>query len=223
MNWECNSCSVRIRILSLDMSFGLSSCSLEHPLSTQQRSHKTQTSHNTYYCEVLTFCDVYVLELLRFETITFSDATLSDINVALCYVLSQYHPRIFPVSLYQRVDRVLGFASREGGQTRLREREWVPIQRGQTLWYSRYNIYVLCGRHTPPHRGRKKSIHFLLMKFIPGCVQRHSLKLNALSPVTQTCFFTARIFKPFKEPRHRFPAWRACTTILFVVLARQAT
>jgi hypothetical protein len=27
------------------------------------------------------------LELLRLETITFSDATLSDINVVLCYVL----------------------------------------------------------------------------------------------------------------------------------------
>ncbi len=38
------------------------------------------------------FCDVYVLELLRFETIMFSDATLSDINVVLCYLLSQYIP-----------------------------------------------------------------------------------------------------------------------------------
>ncbi len=27
----------------------------------------------------------------------------------------------------------------------------------------------------------------------------------------------------FKEPRNRFPAWRACTTTLFVVPARQAT
>jgi hypothetical protein len=36
------------------------------------------------------FCGVYVLELLCFETLTFSDATLSDINVVLCYVLSQY-------------------------------------------------------------------------------------------------------------------------------------
>jgi hypothetical protein len=33
----------------------------------------------------------YVLKLLRLETtITFSDATLSDINVVLCYVLLQY-------------------------------------------------------------------------------------------------------------------------------------
>ncbi len=41
------------------------------------------------------FWDVYVFELLRFETvrletITFRDGTLSDIKVALCYVLSQY-------------------------------------------------------------------------------------------------------------------------------------
>jgi hypothetical protein len=47
------------------------------------------------YCDVLTFCDVNVLELLclkllRLETITFSDASLSDINVVLCYILSQY-------------------------------------------------------------------------------------------------------------------------------------
>ncbi len=37
-----------------------------------------------------TFWNYYVLKLLRLETITFSDATLSDINVVLCYVLSQY-------------------------------------------------------------------------------------------------------------------------------------
>ncbi len=33
----------------------------------------------------------------------------------------------------------------------------------------------------------------------------------------------ARICKPFKEPRNRFPAWRAGTTSLFDVPARQAT
>jgi hypothetical protein len=32
----------------------------------------------------------YVLELLRFDTLTFSDVTLNDINVVWCYVLSQY-------------------------------------------------------------------------------------------------------------------------------------
>jgi hypothetical protein len=37
----------------------------------------------------------YVLKLSRLETITFSDATLSDINIVLCYVLSQYR---FPLS-----------------------------------------------------------------------------------------------------------------------------
>ncbi len=55
----------------------------------------TVASHNTYYCDVLTFFDVYVwnyyvLKLLRLETIMFSDAMLSNINVVLCYVLSQY-------------------------------------------------------------------------------------------------------------------------------------
>jgi hypothetical protein len=33
----------------------------------------------------------------------------------------------------------------------------------------------------------------------------------------------ARIFRPFKKPKNRFPAWRAGTTTLFVVPARQAT
>ncbi len=33
----------------------------------------------------------------------------------------------------------------------------------------------------------------------------------------------ARICKPFKKPRNRFLAWRAGTSILFVVLVRQAT
>ncbi len=32
----------------------------------------------------------------------------------------------------------------------------------------------------------------------------------------------ARICRPFKESRNRFPAWRAGTTALFVVPARQA-
>ncbi len=36
------------------------------------------------------FWNCYVLKLLHLETVTFSDATLSDINVVLCYVLSQY-------------------------------------------------------------------------------------------------------------------------------------
>ncbi len=37
-----------------------------------------------------TFWNSYVLKLLRLETLTFSDVTLSDINVVWCYVLSQY-------------------------------------------------------------------------------------------------------------------------------------
>ncbi len=39
---------------------------------------------------MFTFCNYYVLKLLRLETIMFSDATLNNINVVLCYVLSQY-------------------------------------------------------------------------------------------------------------------------------------
>jgi len=32
-----------------------------------------------------------------------------------------------------------------------------------------------------------------------------------------------RIFRPFKEPRNRFPAWRVGTKTLLVLPARQAT
>jgi hypothetical protein len=39
---------------------------------------------------ITTFWNYYVLKLLCLETITFSDATLSDINVVLCNVLLQY-------------------------------------------------------------------------------------------------------------------------------------
>jgi hypothetical protein len=35
--------------------------------------------------------------------------------------------------------------------------------------------------------------------------------------------YRARICKPFKEPRIRFPAWRAGTTTLFDVTVRHAT
>ncbi len=39
---------------------------------------------------MFTFWNYYVLKVLRLETITCSDSTLSDINVVLCYILSQY-------------------------------------------------------------------------------------------------------------------------------------
>ncbi len=39
---------------------------------------------------MFTFWNSYVLNLLRLETLTFSDVTLSETNVVLCYVLSQY-------------------------------------------------------------------------------------------------------------------------------------
>jgi len=46
-------------------------------------------------CDVPTLCDVDVLTLLNFETLcldtlTLGDATLCDVYVVLCYVLSQY-------------------------------------------------------------------------------------------------------------------------------------
>ena len=44
-----------------------------------------------------TFWNYEVLKLLHLETITFSDATLSDINVVLCYVLSQYPTHVLTV------------------------------------------------------------------------------------------------------------------------------
>jgi hypothetical protein len=59
------------------------------------------------YCDFLTLWDVYVLELfyyvlklLPLETITFSDAMLSDINVVLCYVLPQYSANSYVISSY---------------------------------------------------------------------------------------------------------------------------
>jgi len=39
----------------------------------------------------------------------------------------------------------------------------------------------------------------------------------------QSWFARARILKPFKKPRNRFPAWRICTTTPFDAPARQAT
>jgi hypothetical protein len=51
------------------------------------------------------FFEVYVLELLCFETLAFrkykfSDAMLRDINVVLCYVLSQYALYVVSLMLY---------------------------------------------------------------------------------------------------------------------------
>jgi hypothetical protein len=38
---------------------------------------------------MFTFWNYYVLQLLRLGTIIFSDATLSDLNIVLCYILLQ--------------------------------------------------------------------------------------------------------------------------------------
>jgi hypothetical protein len=58
---------------------------------TKLKHHITLTTVTSLRFVMFTFWNYYVLKLLRLETITFSDATLSDINVVLCYVLSQYH------------------------------------------------------------------------------------------------------------------------------------
>jgi hypothetical protein len=58
---------------------------------TKRKSYKTSASHKLYYCDGLTFFDVYVLELLRFGTITFWNYYVLELLrcVVLCYVLSQ--------------------------------------------------------------------------------------------------------------------------------------
>ncbi len=38
------------------------------------------------YCDGLTLCDVYLMKLIRYGTLTISDAMLSEIYVVLCYV-----------------------------------------------------------------------------------------------------------------------------------------
>ncbi len=65
---------------------------MKHTIPKQKRKHHiTLTTVTFLRCVMFTFWNYYVLELLRLGTITFSDATLSDINVVLCYVLSQYN------------------------------------------------------------------------------------------------------------------------------------
>ncbi len=57
---------------------------------TKCKHHITLTTVTSFHFLTFTFWNYYVLKLLRLETITFSDAMLSDINAVLCYVLSQY-------------------------------------------------------------------------------------------------------------------------------------
>ncbi len=56
----------------------------------KRKPHITLTTVTSLRFLTFTFWNYYILKLLRLETVTFSDATLSDINVVLCYVLSQY-------------------------------------------------------------------------------------------------------------------------------------
>ncbi len=48
----------------------------------KRKSYKTLTSQSTYYSQVLTFCDVHVLERLCFESVRFRNCYV----LKLCYV-----------------------------------------------------------------------------------------------------------------------------------------
>ncbi len=62
-----------------------------------------------------TFWNAYVLKLLRLETLTFNDVTLSDINIVGCHVLSQYlHFRYDKKSMLKVVDNEKGWGSEAG-------------------------------------------------------------------------------------------------------------
>ncbi len=70
---------------------------------TKRKHHMTLTTVMYLHFLTFTFWNCYVLKLLRLETITFSDATLSDINLVLCYVLSQYQIFIAVPSIHAEV------------------------------------------------------------------------------------------------------------------------
>jgi hypothetical protein len=55
---------------------------------TKCKHHITLTTVTFLRFVMFTFWNYNVLKLLRLETITFSDAMLSGINVVLCYVLA---------------------------------------------------------------------------------------------------------------------------------------
>ncbi len=57
---------------------------------TQRKNQITLTTVTSLRFLTFTFWNSYVLKFLRLETLTFSDVTLSDINVVWCFVLSQY-------------------------------------------------------------------------------------------------------------------------------------
>ncbi len=52
---------------------------------------------------------------------------------------------------------------------------------------------------------------------------RHNMLLQYCTRYLSYIQYRARIRRPFKESQNRFPAWRARTTTLFVLPARQAT
>ncbi len=116
-----------------------------------------------------TFWNYYVLKLLRLETITFSDATLSDINVVLCYVLSQYRSRLI---------RTRGMCADQGGcgawwwAWPSAWQLWVESSSTSTsywpsFWPSRYTVtkdYFLAPRGKFSYQGLK-SLHSIQEHF----------------------------------------------------------
>ncbi len=62
---------------------------------TKRKYQITLTTVTSLHFLTFTFWNSYVLKRLRLATLTFSDVTLSDINVVWCYVLSQYHPIVW--------------------------------------------------------------------------------------------------------------------------------
>ncbi len=60
-------------------------------MKMSQNVRVTKRNHHLHTVTFLRFVTFTFWNLLRLKTITFSDAMLSDINIVLCYVLSQYN------------------------------------------------------------------------------------------------------------------------------------
>ncbi len=84
-----------------------------------------------------------------------------------------------------------------------------PLIEKKTFWNS-YEILNILGSKNNPYI-------MWPMAYLPSLL--HDITCTCTAGIQSR----ARICRPFKEPRNRTPAWRPCTTTLFVVPARQAT